>query len=137
MKKLVSSSSEVIGYFNNIDVLGDRYRCDDIEYPFTVVGNDCVIEDWNDPAPIVTVITVPDEVTMRQARLALLSASKLDLVNTAINSLSGTLKEHALIEWEYSSTVKRNSQLISLIAPMIGLSASDVDNLFVTAKQFE
>ena len=84
------------------------------------------------PAPP---IIVPTEVTMRQARLALHAAGKLVAVNAAIAALPEPPKTAALIEWEYSSTVRRDSQFVSLLGPALGLDAAGLDALFIAAAK--
>lgn len=78
---------------------------------------------------------VPQEVTMRQARLALHAAGKLTVVNAAINGLPDPPKTAALIEWEYSSTVRRDSQFVALLGPALGLDAAGLDALFIAAAK--
>ena len=78
---------------------------------------------------------VPQEVTMRQARLALHAAGKLAAVNAAINALPDPPKTAALIEWEYSSTVRRDSQFVALLGPALGLDAAGLDALFIAAAK--
>ena len=80
-------------------------------------------------------VVVPQEVTMRQARLALHAAGKLAAVNAAIAGLPDPPKTAALIEWEYSSTVRRDSQFVSLLGPAIGLDAAGLDALFIAAAK--
>lgn len=83
-----------------------------------------------DPAPS----TAPQEVTMRQARLALLGAGKLSAVDAAINALPEPQKTAARIEWEYSGTVRRNQPLVLALAPALGLTDAQLDALFVAAE---
>lgn len=78
--------------------------------------------------------TVPQAVTMRQARLALLGAGRLADVAAAINSLPSPQKEAAQIEWEYSQEVQRDKPLVLALAPALGLSESQLDALFIAAK---
>lgn len=78
---------------------------------------------------------VPAEVTMRQARLALLAAGKLDAVNAAINALPDPPKTAALIEWEYSNAVRRDSQFVALLGPALGLDSAALDALFIAASK--
>ena len=78
---------------------------------------------------------VPQEVTMRQARLALHAAGKLTAVNAAINALPDPPKAAALIEWEYSSTVRRDSQFVAMLGPALGLDSAALDALFVAASK--
>ena len=78
---------------------------------------------------------VPDEVTMRQARLALHAAGKLAAVTAAIDALPDPPKTEALIEWEYSSTVRRDSRFVALLGPALGLDSAALDALFVAASK--
>jgi hypothetical protein len=81
------------------------------------------------PAPI----PVPQQVTMRQARLALLCAGKLSLVDGAIDSLPSPDKETARIEWDYSSSVVRSRPLVVMLGEALGLDEEGLDQLFITA----
>lgn len=76
---------------------------------------------------------VPASVTMRQARLALLGAGLLDDVETAIAALPSPQKEAAKIEWEYSQEVQRHNGFVSVLAPMLGMTAEQTDALFIGA----
>ena len=76
---------------------------------------------------------VPQRVTMRQARLALLGAGLLDDIDAAINGLPSPQKEAARIEWEYSAEVQRHNGFVSVLAPMLGLTEAQTDALFLTA----
>lgn len=95
------------------------------------VGDAWVVADVEPPG----VTAVPAEVTMRQARLALHAAGKLTAVNAAISALPDPPKTAALIEWEYSSTVRRDSQFVALLGPALGLNAVALDALFVAASK--
>ena len=94
---------------------------------------------WVDGAVIRVIpalpVVIPQEVTMRQARLALHAAGKLTAVNAAIAALPDPPKTAALIEWEYSSTVRRDSQFVALLGPALGLDAAGLDALFVAAAK--
>jgi len=71
-------------------------------------------------------------VTMRQARLALLSVGELAKIAPAIQALPSPQKEQAEIEWEYATTVDRSNPLMSLL----GLPDEEIDRLFDLAKNF-
>lgn len=77
--------------------------------------------------------TVPHEVTMRQARLALLYSGLLPTIATAINSLPSPQKEAAQIEWEYSQTVQRHNGFVSQLTPALGKTEEEIDQLFIYA----
>ena len=116
-------------------------------YPNTGAGRLAALADvsgdqsrlWIDGAEIRVLPmlpeSVPQEVTMRQARLALHAAGKLTAVNAAINALPDPPKTAALIEWEYSSTVRRDSQFVALLGPALGLDAAGLDALFIAAAK--
>jgi hypothetical protein len=84
----------------------------------------------DDPAPVPA---VPSSVTMRQARLALLQAGKLGSVDAAIASMPSPQKEEAQIEWDYSSAVERDRPITKMMGSALGMTESEVDNLFILA----
>jgi hypothetical protein len=78
---------------------------------------------------------VPQAVTMRQARLALLAAGVLGDVQTAITAMDEPARTVAQITWDYSTEVQRQNGLVSQLAPALGLTESQVDDLFIAAAQ--
>lgn len=83
------------------------------------------------PDPVVP--TVPESVTMRQARLALLQVGLLSQVNAAIAAMSGVAGDAARIEWEFGSTVDRGRPLVQSLAGALSLTSTQLDDLFVLA----
>ena len=79
--------------------------------------------------------TVPQEVSMRQARLALLGRGVLGQVDAAIDALPSPDSEAARIEWDYSSVVARNSPLVTMMGAALGLESAALDELFITAAR--
>lgn len=77
---------------------------------------------------------VPEIVSARQARLALLGAGLLARVEQALAALPGAEGEAARIEWEYATEIRRASPLINALAPILGLTGEQVDELFIAAK---
>lgn len=73
---------------------------------------------------------VPQEVTMRQARLALFQANKLLAVDFAINQMTEPEQTTTRIWWEYATSVERNQPLVAALGSAIGLSSTDIDDLF-------
>lgn len=76
---------------------------------------------------------IPQSVTMRQARLALLQQGKLSAVNAAIAALPGADGDAARIEWEFSSTVERNRPLVQALAATLEMTEPQLDDLFTLA----
>lgn len=72
-------------------------------------------------------------ISMRQCRLALLSAGLLDDVPAAIAALPSPEKEVAEIEWEYAHDIVRTAPLVAALASALGLTAEQVDTLFQEA----
>lgn len=136
MKALTTPSGN-FGPFVSVETLSDRYRCDNTDLPFSVIGQGTIVDadtiTW--PAPPEPPVVVPSEITMRQARLALLGAGKLTAVGTAIAAMPEPQKSAANIEWEYSNTVQRHNGFVAALGPMLGLSDAQIDSLFVAAAK--
>lgn len=79
---------------------------------------------------------VPASVTMRQARLALLAAGLLDDVDAAIAAIPDPVQRKAAqIEWEYATEVRRESPMLAMLAPALGLDDAALDDLFRRAAE--
>lgn len=72
-------------------------------------------------------------VTMRQARLALAQQGLLQTVEDAIALIPEPDKSAISIEWEYSAVVERASAWVGVLAPALGLSDEQLDDLFKLA----
>lgn len=70
------------------------------------------------------------QVTMRQARLALRRAGLLSKVSEAIASLPSPQRDDAQIEWDYATTVDRDSAFLQSLAGALGLDDAALDALF-------
>lgn len=82
------------------------------------------------PEYVPAVIAVPEVVTMRQARLALLGAGLLAQVNTAVANMPGAEGDAARIEWEYAQEVRRDSPLVAALSTAFGWTGAQLDDLF-------
>ena len=91
--------------------------------------------EGNTPEPADPIVpVVPQSVTMRQARLALLRAGLLDDVDAAIAAIPDPAQRKAAqIEWEYATVIERNSPLVQSLAAGLGLTAADIDDLLTLA----
>ncbi len=70
---------------------------------------------------------IPQQVSMRQARLILLKIGMLETIEAIVAGMG----EEAKIEWEYASVVERSNPLISAM----GLSEVELDTLFSEASK--
>ena len=95
------------------------------------------LAEGNTPEPADPIVpVVPQSVTMRQARLALLGAGLLDDVDAAIAAIPDPAQRKAAqIEWEYATVIERNSPLATSLAAGLGLTAADIDALFEAASR--
>jgi len=76
------------------------------------------------PLPPVT------QITMRQCRLQLLASNLLDDVESMITQADRAVQ----IEWEYATTVDRNSPLVTAIGGSLGLTDEIIDQMFQDAS---
>jgi len=74
-------------------------------------------------------------VTMKQARLALAQANRIEQIEAAISSLPDEQQRRARIEWEYSTTIERNNPVLIQLAEAIGMPDAEIDALFAVAAQ--
>ena len=84
------------------------------------------------PEPPPEVI-IPQRITARQARLALLDAGLLDDVDDIIEALPANVRAQVRIEWDRATHVERGSQCMQMVATAMGLTGAQVDALFVAA----
>ena len=78
-------------------------------------------------------VIVPQRVTARQAQLALLEAGLLDDVDPIIEALPANVRAQVRIEWDRATHVERGSQVTQMVATALGLTAEQVEALFVAA----
>ncbi len=97
-----------------------------IDEPNKVVNRVYTLVDLT--AAEIRLRTVPRVISMRQARLALLSAELLTTVSDAI--ATGT-EETLKIEWEYATEVRRDWASLITLVTSLELTELQVDDLFI------
>lgn len=90
---------------------------------------------YSEAVPLNYRRNVPQQVTARQARLALLNAGLLEAVQAAVDGLPGAEGAAARIEWEYAQTVDRASPLVAALAAALQLDDEQLDALFTAASR--
>ena len=78
--------------------------------------------------PVLPVI--PQEVSRFQAKAALASIGKLDDANAAVAASNDPILQLA---WSEAPNFPRNSAGLNALAPALGLSQADLDQLFIVA----
>lgn len=86
------------------------------------------------PEYVPVVDPVPEVVSMRQARLALLGAGLLAQVNTAVANMPGAEGDAARTEWEYAQEVRRDWPLVAALSAAFDWTAAQLDELFKQAS---
>lgn len=115
------------GMIEAIEAAGHSiYRLDGEWVASDPVAVQAIIDAYQ-PAPA----PVPQEVTMRQARVALISLRLFDQVEAALAAIPDEIERKlALQTWEYSAAVERFNPLIVMLAPALGLTDQQLDDLF-------
>ena len=73
---------------------------------------------------------IPKTITLRQARLYLLSIGLLDDLEEIINQ-----NRAYQIEWEYANVIERDSLLVQVLGQALILTSDDIDNMFKEASK--
>ena len=73
---------------------------------------------------------IPKTITLRQARLYLLSIGLLDDLENIINQ-----NRAYQIEWEYANQIERESSLVSIMGQTLNLDDTAIDNMFMEASK--
>jgi len=123
MKYFRSESGQVLAY--EADGTQDEY----IEPGLSRMSDEEVQAYLNAIAPS----SIPQSVTMRQARQAMLYAGILAQVEALIEAMPGEEGESARIDWNHARDVKRDWPLIGALGPQMGLTEQQIDDLFIYA----
>jgi hypothetical protein len=88
-------------------------------------------QTFSKPAPVVV---IPQAVTRRQAKQALLLSGKLASVQPAIDAITDpTQRAFMQIEWDESQEFQRHRPALLMMASAIGLDSAGIDQLFISA----
>jgi hypothetical protein len=129
--KALTTPKGTFGPFASIEVLADRYRCDNTDLPFSVVGTGEIVEadtiDW--PAPPTPAPVVPESVTPRQIRQAMTAAGMRASVEAAIAQANQDTKDW----YEYATEFRRDHQAVADLAAVLDITTEQLDSLWILA----
>jgi hypothetical protein len=75
-------------------------------------------------------IPVPESVTPLQIRRAIRQSG----IKSQVDSIISTLDEETVESWEYANSIERNNSLIAMAQSLLGMTDSQVDDLFRLAS---
>lgn len=138
LHELVSVSIEGQTFIAECDITdfeGERYVCDYVVQPGDTFGLApqvaAAVVAWVAAGKTVTTVTAPNpvpfEVTRFQAKAALAQIGKLDLATSVVAASGDAVLQLA---WAEAPSFPRHSVGINALAPALGLTQSDLDDLF-------
>lgn len=89
------------------------------------------------PEQPIDIVIVPQEVQLWRARVVLKLLGMEQVIEIALNSLEEPTKTGALYIWQFGTTVERNSQTVLLLQTVLGLTDSQVDDIFIQAEAIQ
>jgi hypothetical protein len=152
MKQLLVLGETILaqGPFSGTDEASEAIESSDAIYPKHVIdgwqivdadlpdGFTCAGYTWSSAgvvakAPVVVPPSVPQEISMGQAKEALLLRGKLATVNAAIAAMPGPEGDLARLQWEYRTVVRRDWPMVEGVRQVLQWTHEQVDELFVFA----
>lgn len=95
--------------------------------------------DWSGNLPVLTipdiVISIPQEVTKFQAKVALYQSGLLEAVEAEISKPETQMEMK--LAWQDAQTFKRTSSFVIGMASLLGLTEQQLDDLFILAASVE
>lgn len=77
---------------------------------------------------------VPNSVYMWQAKTAIAAIGKLEQADAAIDASNNPA---LMLAWHTAPEISRASPAVTSIGALLGLSATDIDNLFIQAESYK
>lgn len=88
--------------------------------------------NWVEPAPVAE---MPQAITARQMRRALLDNGYLAQIESIIDSLQEPQRSRLRVDWQNTTEFKRDDQTIAALAPILGVTNQQLDRLFIAAAK--
>lgn len=88
---------------------------------------------WVEPDPPPD---IPQAITAKQMRRALLDNGYLEQIETIIAGLKEPHRSRLRVDWQNTTEFKRDDPTIAALAPLLGLTDRQLDRLFIAAANF-
>jgi hypothetical protein len=82
-------------------------------------------------------IEIPQEVQLWRVRTILKLSGLESNIETALNGLDEPMKTGALYVWNYGTTIERQSATVQLLQYILGLTDTQVDDIFIQANAIQ
>ena len=82
-------------------------------------------------------LSVPEQVPMLNARLALIEKGHMANVNTVLAASPGIDGEKARTFFQFAQNVRRDHPVVEVLRAALGLTAKQIDDLFILALTFD
>ena len=116
----------------------DMLKADSAELEVSLEEHEQMLADWaaSYVPPPPEPASVPQVVTRRQARRALAIFGVLDLIQASIDAIPDeTARTLAQIDWDDATEFKRDDETLQMLAGALGLTGSQLDDLFILAGE--
>jgi hypothetical protein len=80
---------------------------------------------------------LPQEVQLWRVRTILKLSGLESNIETALNGLDEPMKTGALYVWNYGTTIERQSATVQLLQYVLGLTDTQIDDIFIQANQIQ
>lgn len=91
-------------------------------------------QDWAEPDEPAEV--VPQTITRRQLRRALLAADLLTQMNAALETWAEPRRSRARIDWQDGAEFERDDRTVKGLANDLGITSNQLDLIFIAASRF-
>lgn len=124
--KYYKTQNEIRAIGQEGDIDGDQSK---------LVQKDWIEISYEEMMKITNPLKEPEQIkvktiTLRQARLYLLSIELLDDLENIINQ-----NRAYQIEWEYANNIERKSPLVKILGQTLNLDDEQIDNMFMEASK--
>lgn len=82
-------------------------------------------------------VEIPQEIQLWRVRTILKLSGLESNIETALNGLDEPMKTGALYVWNYGTTIERGSATVQLLQYVLGLSDTQVDEIFIQANEIQ